>query len=71
MKKKPILFYENPASVIVQQNIQNTHTRWNADIEFDKIHLAYGTWKHTQDEMHLTKNYFVAYIKETHFLKSK
>ncbi len=26
---RPTYFHENTASVIVQQNIQNTHTRWN------------------------------------------
>ncbi len=40
-------------------------------IEFHKIHLAYQAHeKHTQDEMHL-KNYLVALIKETHFLKDQ
>ncbi len=38
--EKNILFHENTASVIVQQNSQNTHTRWNADVELNKIHLA-------------------------------
>ncbi len=33
---KSILFHENTALVIVQQNIQNTHTRWNPHIEFHK-----------------------------------
>ncbi len=45
---KSILFHENTTSVIVQQNIQNTHTRWNADIEFHKIHLAYQAHESTQ-----------------------
>ncbi len=40
-------------------------------IEFHKIHLAYQAHeKHTQAEMHL-KNYLVALIKETHFLKDQ
>ncbi len=40
-------------------------------IEFHKIHLAYQAHeKHIQDEMHL-KNYLVALIKETHFLKDQ
>ncbi len=28
-------------------NIQNTHTRWNAGIEFHKIHLAYQAQEST------------------------
>ncbi len=28
-------------------SIQNTHTRWNADIEFHKIHLAYQAHEST------------------------
>ncbi len=40
-------------------------------IEFHKIQLAYQAYeKHTQDEIHL-KNYLVALIKETHFLKDQ
>ncbi len=41
-------------------------------ISQNRLHLAYqANEKHTQDEMHLTKNYLVVLIKETHFLKLK
>ncbi len=43
-----VYFSMKTALVIVQQNIQNTHTRWNPHIEFYKTtpSLA-GPWKHT------------------------
>ncbi len=43
---KSIIFHENTA-LIVQQNIQNTHTIWNAHIELHKIHLAYQAHEST------------------------
>ncbi len=42
-----VYFSMKTASVIMQQNIQSMHTRWNAHIEFQKIHLAYQAHEST------------------------
>ncbi len=34
-------------SIKTPLHIKNTHTRWNADIEFHKIHLAYQAHEST------------------------